>query len=387
MIASLAAPRPRHVHRLAVSASFLLQGLCFSTWASRIPTVQQRLHLSETELGGVLLAVPVGLLASLPITGWLVARYGSRAVTVAAVLLYAGMLPLLGLAQTTTQLMAALVLFGFGSNMANIGVNTQGVGVEALYGKSILATFHGVWSLAGFVGAALGTAMIGWGISPLQHFTFMAILIWLGVALMRPYLVPTDAPGPANQPIFVLPGKSLLILGVLAFCSLLAEGTMFDWSGVYFRKIVLAQKAWVGLGFAAFMSMMASGRFVADWFANRFGRARTLQLSGLLTTMGLSLAVAWPTLVMASLGFMLVGLGVSSVVPLVYSVAGRSRTMPAGMALAAVSTVGFSGFLLGPPLIGLVAGATSLRVSFAIIACMGLAVASLGRRAVAGVAE
>jgi MFS family permease len=383
MEVSIAASRPRHVHRLAVSASFLLQGLCFSTWASRIPTIQQKLHLSETALGGVLLAVPVGLIASLPITGWLVAKYGSRNLTVISVLLYSGVLPLLGLAQTTTQLMAALVLYGFGSNMANISVNTQGVGVEALYGKSILATFHGVWSLAGFLGAALGTGMIGWGIPPLQHFTLMALVIWVGVALMRPYLVPADAPSPADQPLFVLPDKSLMLLGVLAFCSLLSEGTMFDWSGVYFKKIVLAEKAWVGLGFAAFMSMMATGRFIADEFANRFGRGRTLQVSGLLTTSGLALAVIFPTLVMTSIGFMLVGLGVSSVVPLVYSAAGKSRTMPAGVALAAVSTVGFAGFLLGPPLIGLVAGATSLRVSFAIIAFMGLAVAALARRATA----
>jgi MFS family permease len=229
MQASVVASRPRHIHRLAVSASFLLQGLCFSTWASRIPTVQQKLHLSETELGGVLLAVPVGLIASLPITGWLVAKHGSRTMTVLAVLLYSGALPLLGLAQNVPQLLAALVLFGFGSNMANISVNTQGVGVEAIYGKSILATFHGIWSLAGFVGAALGTAMIGWGISPLQHFTGMALFIWLGVALMRPYLVPADAPSPADQPLFVLPDKGLMLLGVLAFCSLLSEGTMFDW--------------------------------------------------------------------------------------------------------------------------------------------------------------
>ncbi|RZK15843.1 MAG: MFS transporter [Hymenobacter sp.] len=383
MQASIVASRPRHVHRLAVSASFLLQGLCFSTWASRIPTVQQKLHLSETELGGVLLAVPVGLIVSLPITGWLVAKYGSRTMTVLAVLLYSGALPLLGLAQNVPQLLAALVLFGFGSNMANISVNTQGVGVEAIYGKSILATFHGIWSLAGFVGAALGTAMIGWGVSPLQHFTAMAAFIWLGVALMRPYLVPADAPSPADQPLFVLPDKGLMLLGILAFCSLLSEGTMFDWSGVYFKKIVLAEKAQVGLGFSAFMAMMATGRFVADWFTDKFGRARTLQLSGTLTTVGLALAVAFPTLLVASIGFMRVGLGVSSVVPLVYSAAGRSRTMPAGVALAAVSTVGFAGFLLGPPLIGLVAGATSLRVSFAIIAVMGLAVAALARPATA----
>ena len=365
------------MHRLAVSASFLLQGLCFSTWASRIPSIQQKLHLSETALGGVLLAVPVGLIASLPITGWLVAKYGSRTMTVIAVLIYSGILPLLGLAQTTTQLMAGLVLFGFGSNMANISVNTQGVGVEALYGRSILASFHGIWSLAGFLGASLGTYMIAQHVAPAAHFAGMAAAVCLGVALMRPYLLPADPPRPADQPLFVLPDKELMLLGILAFCSLLAEGTMFDWSGVYFKKIVQAPPARVGLGFTAFMSMMATGRFIADWFTNRFGRIRTLQLSGLLTTAGLSLAVALPGLPTAIAGFMLVGLGVSSVVPLVYSAAGRSRTMPAGVALAAVSTVGFAGFLLGPPVIGLVAGLSSLRVSFAIIAVMGLAVAAL----------
>jgi MFS family permease len=225
--------------------------------------------------------------------------------------------------------------------------------------------------------------MISQHIDPATHFTGMAAVVLLGVVLMRPYLVPADPPRPADQPLFVLPDREQLLLGVLAFCSLMAEGTMFDWSGVYFRKIVLAPPARVGLGFAAFMSMMATGRFIADWFANRFGRVRTLQISGLLTTAGLTLAVALPTLVTAALGFMLVGLGVSSVVPLVYSAAGRSRTMPAGVALAAVSTVGFAGFLLGPPIIGLVAGASSLRVSFGIIALMGLAVMGLARPAAA----
>ena len=139
-------------------------------------------------------------------------------------LLYAAVLPLLGLAATTVQLMACLVLFGLASNLANISVNTQGVGVEALYGRSILASFHGVWSLAGFLGASLGTLMIARGVPPAAHFAGMAAFIVLGVALMRPYLVPADQPRPANQPLFVLPDKELLLLGILAFCSLLARG-------------------------------------------------------------------------------------------------------------------------------------------------------------------
>jgi MFS family permease len=159
---------------------------------------------------------------------------------------------------------------------------------------------------------------------------------------------------------------------------------MFDWSGVYFGKVLHAEKDLVGVGFAAFMSTMAAGRFIADWFTDRFGRQRTLMLSGLLEALGLALAVIFPSVVPATIGFMLVGLGVSSVVPLVYGAAGRSKTMSPGVALAAVSTVGFAGFLLGPPLIGLVAGITSLRVSFSLIAVMGLAVAALARRAGVG---
>lgn len=371
----------RLVHRVAVGASFFLQGLCFSSWAARIPTVQQRLGLSDTELGGVLLAVPVGLLTSLPLSGWLVARYGSKRITLLGLSLYAVVLALLGLAGSTTQLMAGLVFFGLAANMANISVNTQAVGVEALYDKSIMASFHGVWSLAGFMGAAIGTLMIGYGVAPLVHFLCITAAVALGILLMRPYLLPTDAGQDPNQPVFVLPDKSLLLLGVLAFCSLLCEGTMFDWSGVYFSKVVKAQNAWAGVGFTAFMSTMAAGRFVADSFTDRFGRQRTLQLSGLFTAAGLLLAVLLPTLVPATMGFMLVGVGVSSVVPLVYGAAGRSTVMSPGMALAAVSTVGFAGFLLGPPLIGLVAGATSLRVSFAIIALMGVCVTVLATRA------
>ncbi|GAB2781917.1 MFS family permease [Hymenobacter luteus] len=372
---------PRRTYRIAVSATFLLQGLCFSTWAARIPTVQQQLGLSDTELGGVLLAVPVGSMASLPLSGWLVARYGSRQLTLLGLFLYAAFLPLLGLATSVPVLLGALVLFGLASNMANISINTQAVGVEALYGKSIMARFHGLWSLAGFAGAAIGSFMISHAIAPLPHFLLIAAVVIGGLLIARPFLLPADAPREANAPIFVLPDKSLLLLGVLAFCSLLCEGTMFDWSGVYFRKVVQADKDLVGVGFAAFMSTMAAGRFVADWFTDRFGRQRTLVLSGLLEALGLALAVLLPGVVPATVGFMLVGLGVSSVVPLVYGAAGRSKTMSPGVALAAVSTVGFAGFLLGPPVIGLVAGATSLRVSFGLIALMGLAVAGLARRA------
>jgi MFS family permease len=381
---SLALPgqiTPR-THRLAVAAWFFLQGLIFASWASRIPTIQQRMGVSDAQLGLLLLAIPLGQLPSLPFSGWLIHRYGSRRTGIAGAMLYSTALVGLGWAPSSWVLIPCLVLFGLASNLMNISINTQAVGVEALYDKPIMASFHGMWSLAGFTGAAIGTAMIGWGVAPEFHFLVILALILLGVLLSYNALLPhTPSEDAADQPLFVLPDRTLLSLGAIAFCALICEGAMFDWSGVYFKKVVHAEQAWVGAGYTAFMSTMALGRFGADWLTARLGAKRVIQLSGGLTALGLLVAVLFPTLLPAMLGFMLVGFGTSSVVPLVYSAAGKSTVMSAGMALAAVSTIGFLGFLIGPPIIGLVAGATSLRISYSLIAVMGLCVAAVASKA------
>lgn len=371
----------RKTHRVAVGALFFLLGLCFASWASRIPSIQQRMGISEAGLGGVLLVIPLGQLLSLPLAGWLVAREGSRKVVMAGVLLYAAALLGLGWAANLYQLLPCLLLFGMGSNLTNISVNTQAIGVEQLYeGKPIMGSFHGLWSLAGFGGAAVGTGMIGRAVPPGLHFLLIALVMVAGLVVSAGYVVREDRGVDPDQPIFVKPDKSLLGLGLLAFCALVCEGAMFDWSGVYFKKVLLAEKEWVGAGYTAFMSTMALGRFGADWLAGRLGAQRVVQLSGLLTATGLLLAVLVPALGAGLVGFALVGFGTSAVVPLVYSAAGRSSVMSAGMALAAVSTLGFLGFLLGPPVIGLIAGATSLRTSFAVVAFMGLCVSAVATR-------
>ena len=381
LLTASARPVSRKAHRLAVGALFFLLGLCFASWASRIPNVQQRMGISEAQLGGVLLALPLGQLLSLPFTGWLVAKEGSRKVVLWGVVLYAVALLGLGWSANLYQLLPCLVLFGVGGNMTNISVNTQAVGVERLYKhKPIMASFHGLWSLAGFAAAAVGSFMIGHAVPPGAHFALIALLIVAGLAVSAGYTVREDTGVDPNQPIFVKPDKELLGLGAIAFCALICEGAMFDWSGVYFKKVIQADKDWVGAGYTAFMSTMALGRFGADWLAGRLGAKRVIQFSGLLTATGLMIAVLVPMLGTALLGFLLVGFGTSAVVPLVYSAAGRSKHMSAGMALASVSTIGFLGFLLGPPVIGMVAGATSLRVSFALVALMGLCVSAVATR-------
>lgn len=365
------------MHRVAVSSFFFLFGFVFASWASRIPALQQKLGLSETELGFVLFSLPVGLLVSLPISGWFVAKRGSKLVACVAAVIYSCILVLIGFTSSKLQLMGVLFFFGLAGNMGNISFNTQAVAVEALYRRNIMASFHGVWSLAGFSGAALGTFLGGRGIDPSYHFLIVLSIALAIFSVASRYLVTNDVKTAEHTPMFALPPKSLLTLGLIAFCSMLCEGAMFDWSGIYFKKVVMAKPSLVGAGYTAFMSTMALSRFVADYFTFRYGFKRIIQVSGMLIMSGLLLAVLFPAFYTAIAGFLLVGIGVSSIVPLVYSAAGKSKILSPGIALASVSTISFFGFLFGPPLVGILAGISSLRLSFAVIAFMGFCVTAL----------
>ncbi|MEN7549282.1 MFS transporter [Rapidithrix thailandica] len=366
--------KPIKHHRIAVGAVFFLYGMCFASWAARIPSIQQKLQLTDAALGGVLFALPVGAFVALPIAGWMVAKTGSRWVVMISSLLYGSILVGIGYSASVAQLTVALFGFGMLGNMLNIAVNTQAVGVEAVYQKNIMASFHGMWSLAGFGGAALGTLMIGIEVIPAHHYILVWILTILLLLVSFRFLLIRDTDTDGDKPLFSWPDKSLLIYGVIAFCSMMCEGAMFDWSGVYFKKVLQVDKALIGVGYTAFMITMAGTRFVADGLTQRFGLRRILQFSGLLTALGLLLSVIFPSFITATIGFLLVGIGVSSVVPLVFSAAGKSKTMSPGIALASVSSLGFLGFLIGPPLIGFIAEVSNLRTSFLFIAFMGICV-------------
>jgi len=367
-------------YRISASVFFFIAGLTFSTWASRIPAIKYKLHLSDAGLGGVLFALPVGLMVSLPISGWLVSRYGSRPMLIIGSFLYPLILILLSLSPTVALLTLSLFFFGMAGNLINIAMNTQAVGVELLYGRSVMASFHGLWSLAGFSGALIGTFFVSKDISPSIHFSFVAFLSILLVLVSFQSTIPHDVGKRQPQKVFVKPDSKLLLLGLIAFCCLLSEGAMSDWSGVYFKNIVHSPASLVTIGYVAFTGNMALGRFLGDRLVTKFGVKRMLQFSGALITTGLLTAVIFPYLLSATAGFFLVGFGVSSVVPIVYGLAGKSTTMSAGAALAAVSTIGFLGFLIGPPLIGFIAQAISLRWSFTLIGILGFGTAILAGR-------
>ncbi|GMQ24354.1 MFS transporter [Algoriphagus sp. oki45] len=357
---------------------FFFIGLCFASWAARIPDIQTKFQLSEGQLGTILLCLPMGSMIGLPIAGWSVHRYGSRIVILIGSFIYALTLPLIGLATTTWVIVPVLIIFGMLGNIMNISLNTQALGLEDQIGKSILASFHGLWSLAGFTGAGIGAAMIFLKFSPAAHYAIVT-LISIVIVLFAQKFVLNDKTDSEDGSGLVLkrPDNLLLRIGLIAFLGMMTEGCMFDWSGVYFKKIVLAQPEWVALGYVCFMGAMASGRFLTDKATARFGRVPVLRLSGLMIFIGLLLSVAFPMLWVAAVGFLLVGFGVASIIPVSYGIAGRSKLYPPSVALALVSTISFFGFLLGPPLIGFVADLFNLKFSFALIAVNGLGIVLL----------
>lgn len=358
--------------RIAVSLFFFCQGIAFASWASRIPVIKERLHLSEGQLGTILLMLPVGQLATMALSGKLVTKYGSAKVLRIVPIAYTLVLCSIAFAQNAWQLGAILFLFGVTGNMCNISVNTQGVATEQIYKKSIMTSFHGAWSIAGFTGALVGLLTMNLGLDTLSHFLIILAFVTANTLINQRYLVPGKSPQKEKRSFFSKPEGSLLQLGIIGFFSMATEGAMFDWSGVYFKEIVHAPEKFVVVGYASFMIMMAIGRFVGDGVIRKLGRKRTLQYSGILMFVGMITSVVFPQFIVCTLAFMLVGIGVACNVPSIYSIAGQNKNVPSGVALAMVSSISYLGFLMGPPLIGYIAEVFSLRYSYGVFACFGL---------------
>ena len=362
--------------RLGVAMFYFSMGLCFATWASRIPTIKTALHLGEGALGTILFALPVGQLTMMFFSGKLVTRFGSHRILPFSIFMYAFSLTNLGLAQNAWQLGLGLFVFGIFANLTNISVNTQGVYTEGLFKRTIMSSFHGMWSLAGFIGALVGLGMLTIELNTYSHFLIVATIMFFLVAFNFKFLIKAkQSVFHQKKKIFRKPDRSLTLLGIIGFCSMASEGVMFDWSGVYFKEIIKVPGALAVLGYTSFMIMMASGRFLGDGLINKFGRIRVMQISGIMISSGLFTAVFFPFLIPSTIAFMFVGLGVSTIVPTLYSIAGKHPTIPTGEALTAVSGVSFLGFLMGPPVIGYIAELSSLRFSFAFIGIFGFVIA------------
>ena len=377
----------KNLTRAAVSLFFFIQGLIFATWANRIPDIKETLGLTDAALGTVLFAIPVGQVTAMVLSGWLVNRFGSKKMLITATFLYSLSLIPLALATTEIGLMEGLFLFGMTTNLYNTSSNTQGVNAEHEYGKTIMASFHGFWSLGGFIGGLIAMLFMGLHLMAITHFCSVIVFcIALGM-IMYKYLVSKDQKKTEVQTI--PEGKRrwmkgidpmVLILGVMAFAAMICEGCMYDWSGVYFQQVVEAPANLVQTGYVTCLCTMTVGRFISDRFVTKYGSSKVIAVSGLLIFIGLCIAVGFPHLLTALIGFFLVGFGISSTVPICYSTAGRTTRMNSGIAVATVSSIGYLGFLIGPPMIGYLAHSISLHYTFGVIGLLGLGLAVLAVR-------
>lgn len=365
--------------RIAVGACYFVPGVVFASWASRIPDVKELLHLSNGQLGSVLFAIPIGQLLMMAFSGILVSRFGSKKMLMLSEFLYAASLFAIGLCDNVLHLIMALVALGMMANLMNIATNTQACYLEKLYGRNIMSSFHGMWSLGGFAGGIIGALFAGTLLPVSVHFTCVLVASVIIVALCFRNLVSESLAEAEDEDVpkfsFRSVDPTLILLGVMGFGGMFCEGTVYDWSSVYFLTVVKPDTAFIRAGYIAGMGAMTLGRFLADGFVTKYGPSRVLKVCGLLILGGLLLAASLPYLITATLGFLLVGFGISSSVPICYSVAGKLGTMKASIAITIVSSISFFGFLVGPPVIGWLSELSNLRIALSLAACFGLFIA------------
>lgn len=364
---------------MSTRIAFLVAGFGLAAWAPLVPYAKARAGLDDGTLGLLLLCLGAGSIVAMPLTGTLAARFGCRAVIVAAGLTLSAALPFLAMGADLASLAAALFVFGAGIGTIDVAANIQAVIVEKTSGRSLMSGFHGLFSAGGIAGAG-GVSLLLWlGASPLQAMlaaaaVVLALLAWCGPALLA-------HGGDDDAPFFVLPHGRVVFIGLLCFIVFLAEGAMLDWSAVFLTALRDADPAHAGLGYAAFAATMTIGRLSGDRVVRALGGPAVIGLGGLCAALGLGLAIVVPSWTAALAGFALVGLGAANIVPVLYSAIGRQAAMPLPLAVAAVTTLGYSGILAGPALIGFAAHASSLAAAFAGVAALLLVVAASARAA------
>ncbi len=354
---------------------FFANGVVIGTWVVRIPAVQQRLGLGEGLLGVALLGAAVGALGAMPLVGALASRFGSRRVVGWTALLLVLSLILPALAPNLFLLVPSLMLLGAANGGLDVSMNAQAVAVEKGYRRPIMSSFHAAWSFGGLAGAALGGLLASQGVSPLPHFSAVAVLAAIAFACAYGALLPSHADASEEgAPAFARPTRALLGLGIISFCVLLGEGAMGDWSAVYLDNTLGTGPGFAAAGYAAFSVSMAFGRLFGDRFTERLGSATLVRSCGALAAVGLGIALAVGQPLVALVGFACAGAGFSIVFPAALSSAGRTEGMATGPALAAVSTAAYTGFLVGPPFIGFLAELTGLGYALYLVVVLSAAI-------------
>ncbi|MGB3306588.1 MAG: MFS transporter [Thermomicrobiales bacterium] len=363
---------PSPTPRVAVSTFFAVTGFIYASWVARIPAAAEKLDLNTGQLGTLLLFVGIGSIVAFQFVGRIIEVRGSGRTAILFGGLYVITLSLLALSPVPFVLGIALFGYGFVFGAVDVAMNAQGVEVERSLHKPIMGSLHGFFSLGSLVGAALSGVIAEAGIGLTPHFIAfsligLALLLWAQAGQIADAPSPVGAAEEPKRARFSLPPKVLWPLGVIAFCAAVGEGGMADWSALFINSDLGGSQGVAAFGFTAFSTTMLIGRFAGDRIIGRFGAARVVRWASVIAAFGMLVGIAPGTLLAALVGFAIMGLGLSVVIPVVYSAAGSTPGIPSGRSVAAVATIGYTGFLAGPPLLGHLAQVTSLQFALYVI--------------------
>lgn len=366
--------------RLAVKIIFFLNGFAHANYYSRLPRIQEQFDIDNGTLGVVLLSSSIGALLAMPFTGWQIIRNGSRRVGLLSVYMYCALVPLIPLCPNLPALLAVFFLLGVSSGMLDVAMNAQAVMVEQKWGKPIMTSFHAFFSIGMVLGALCGSLFSKINASLFSHLLIITIINIVVITVARIYLLHDKPATKGEGPAFRLPNAAMVGVGVIAFCSMLGEGAMADWSTNYMENFAKASETLAPIGLFAFALAMTLGRFVGDRARLKYGDKKLMVVCGLIASAGLLIAILFTHPFAVIVGFFIVGVGLATIVPIAYSVAGNAKGLPSGVGLAMVTTVGYSGFLVGPPILGFLADLVTLRFALLLVLFLFLVMTILGYR-------
>lgn len=366
--------------RLAVKIIFFLNGFAHANYYSRLPRIQDQFQIDNGTVGMVLLSSSIGAFIAMPFTGWLIMRNGSRKIGLLSVYMYCGLIPFIALSPNLVSLLLVFFLLGVSSGMLDVAMNTQAVMIEQKWGKPIMTSFHAFFSVGMMFGALSASLFSEMGTSLLYHLTAITILNVIIITIARFYLLHDKPEKKGEGPAFRLPTAAMVGIGIIAFCSMLGEGAMADWSTNYMENFAKASIGLAPIGLSAFAAAMTIGRVFGDGARLKYGDKKLMVVCGLVSSVGLSIAILFIEPVAVITGFFIVGIGLSVIVPIAYSVAGGAKGLPSGVGIAMVTTVGYTGFFFGPPIIGFLADFVTLRFALLLVLFLFLVMTILGYR-------
>ena len=354
-------------HRWAITIFFFVNGLLFANWAARLPQLQTIYDLGHDQMGLILLSHAIGAFIGMPITGWLISNYGSKRITILAGLLFPIFFVTIPWMPSSTLLYLPFFFMGAAAGIMDVAMNSQAVLVEKQLGKPILTMFHALFSLGMMVGGLSGGYFATHEIGLREHFGILMTVALLSLFITRRFLYSDTPDGKQEKVRFVLPQGAIVGLGIIAFCCMMGEGAMSDWSTLYLKEVIEVPLSLQTLGLTGFAAAMTFGRLFGDKGRTLIGDRRMMINGGILSLIGILFILFGGSAISTIIGFVSVGLGLSNIVPIVYSLAGTTPGIPSGEGIAMATTIGYSGFMFGPPFIGWVADISSLWYGMAVL--------------------